>query len=39
MYASDLHKREVALTPTLQHILVQPVLDDYQHWGHWGLND
>ena len=39
MYASDLHKREVALTPTLQHILEQPVLDDYQHWGHWGLND
>jgi hypothetical protein len=39
IYASDLHKRGVALTPTLQHILKQPVHDDYQHWGHWGLND
>ena len=35
MYASDLHEREVSLTPTLQHILEQPVRDD----SHWGIND
>jgi tRNA A37 threonylcarbamoyltransferase TsaD len=28
MVASDLHKREVSLTPTLQHVLEQPVHDD-----------
>lgn len=33
MVASDLHKREVSLTPTLQHILKQPERDYYQHWG------
>ena len=33
MFASDLHEREVSLTPTLQHILEQPVRDNYQHWG------
>jgi len=33
MFASDLHKREVSLTPTLQHILERPVRDNYQHWG------
>jgi hypothetical protein len=33
MFASDLHEREVALTPTLQHILERPVHDNYQHWG------
>jgi hypothetical protein len=33
MFASDLHEREVSLTPTLQHILEQPVRDIYQHWG------
>jgi hypothetical protein len=37
--ASDLHQREVSLTPTLQHILEQPVRDDGQHWKHWGIND
>jgi len=39
MFASDLHKREVSSTPTLQHILEQPARDDDQHWGHWGLNE
>ena len=29
----DLHEREVAVTPTLQHILAQSVRDPYQHWG------
>jgi hypothetical protein len=33
MFASDLHEREVTLTPTLQHILERPVRDNYQHWG------
>ena len=33
MFASDLHEREVTFTPTLQHILEQPVRDYYQHWG------
>jgi hypothetical protein len=33
MLASDLHEREVTLTPTLQHILERPVRDNYQHWG------
>jgi hypothetical protein len=33
MFASDLHQREVSLTPTLQHILEQPVRDCWQHWG------
>ena len=37
--ASDLRQREVSLTPTLQHILEQPVRDDGQHWKHWGIND
>ncbi len=37
--ASDLHQREVSLTPTLHHILEQPVRDDGQHWKHWGIND
>jgi hypothetical protein len=32
-FASDLHEREVSLTPTLQQILEQPVRDYYQHWG------
>ena len=31
MFASELHEREVSLTPTLQHILEQPVRDNYQH--------
>jgi hypothetical protein len=29
MFASDLHKREVSLTPTHQHILERPVRDNY----------
>jgi hypothetical protein len=29
----DLHEREVALTPTLQHILEQPLRDCYKHGG------
>ena len=33
MFASDLHEREVALTPTLQHILERPVRDNHQQWG------
>jgi hypothetical protein len=33
MSTSDLHEREVSLTPTLQQILEQPVRDYYQHWG------
>jgi hypothetical protein len=33
MDASDLHQREVSLTPTLQHILEQPVRCYYPHWG------
>jgi hypothetical protein len=33
MDASGLHQREVFLTPTLQHILEQPVRNDYQYWG------
>ncbi len=33
MFVSDLHEREVSLSPTLQHILEQPVRDYYQHWG------
>jgi hypothetical protein len=39
MYASDLHKREVVLTPTLQHILDLPMLNNIQHWVHGGGND
>jgi hypothetical protein len=31
--ARNLHEREVAVIPTLQHILAQPVRDSYQHWG------
>ena len=30
---SDLYEREDSLTPTLQHILEQPLHDYYQHWG------
>ena len=30
---SDLHGREVTLTPTLHHILERPVRDGWQHWG------
>jgi hypothetical protein len=37
--AGDLPQREVSLTPTLQHMLEQPVRDDDQHWQHWGIND
>jgi hypothetical protein len=33
MFASELHQREVSLTPTLHHILERPVHDSYQHWG------
>jgi thioredoxin 1 len=33
MFDSDQHEREGAFTPTLQHILEQPVLENYQHWG------
>ena len=33
MFASDLHEREVTLTPTLQHILERPVRDNHQQWG------
>ena len=33
MDASDLQKGEVSLTPTLQHILEQPMPGSYQHWG------
>jgi hydrogenase maturation factor HypF (carbamoyltransferase family) len=33
MVASDLHKREVSLPPTFQHISEQPERDYYQHWG------
>ena len=33
MFGSDLHEREVSMTPTLEHILEQPVRRDYQHWG------
>lgn len=33
MFAGDLNKREVSLTPTLQHILERPVRDSYRHWG------
>jgi hypothetical protein len=39
MVVSDLHKREVSLTPTHQHVLEQPLHDDYNHWGHWDIND
>jgi hydrogenase maturation factor HypF (carbamoyltransferase family) len=39
MVASNLQKPEDSLTPTRQHILEQPVRDDYEHWEHWGLND
>jgi hypothetical protein len=39
MFASDLEKQEVSLTPTLQHIPERPVRDDYLHWEHWGLNE
>jgi hypothetical protein len=35
IFASDLHEREVALTPTLQHILEQ----SEQGYQHWGLNE
>jgi len=35
MFASDLHEREIALTPTLKHILEQ----SEQGYQHWGLND
>ena len=35
IFASDLHEREVALTPTLKHILEQ----SEQGYQHWGLND
>jgi hypothetical protein len=33
IFASDLHKREVSITPTLLHILEQSERG-YQHWGH-----
>ena len=33
MFASELHQREVSLTPTLHHILERTVHDSYQHWG------
>jgi hypothetical protein len=33
MFEGDLHQREVALSPTLQHILEQPARDHYQDWG------
>jgi len=33
MFLSDLHEREVSLTPTLHHILERPVRDNYQHRG------
>lgn len=36
MFASDLRKREVSLTPTLQHMLEQPVRD---YWQHRGINE
>ena len=36
MFASDLRKREVSMTATLQRILAQPVRDHYEHWG---IND
>jgi hypothetical protein len=29
----NLREREVAVTPTLQHILAQPGRDHDQHWG------
>ena len=35
MDASNLHEREVLLTPTLQHILEQ----SERGYQHWGLND
>ena len=35
IFANDLHEREVALTPTLKHILEQ----SEQGYQHWGLND
>jgi hypothetical protein len=35
IFASDLHEREVALTPTLQRILEQ----SEQGYQHWGLNE
>jgi hypothetical protein len=35
IFAGDLHEREIALTPTLKHILEQSE-PGYQHWG---LND
>jgi hypothetical protein len=36
MFASDLHEHEVSLTPTLQHILEQPIRNYCEHWG---IND
>jgi hypothetical protein len=33
MFVSGLHERGVSLTPTLQHILEQPVRDYHRHWG------
>jgi hypothetical protein len=33
MFASGLHEREVSLTPTVQHILEQPMRDYHRHWG------
>ena len=32
-FADGLRDREVSLTPTLQHILEQPMPGSYQHWG------
>lgn len=36
MNSSDLRGREVSLTPTLLHIVEQPLRDSHQHWG---IND
>ena len=38
-FARSLHERAVAMTPTLQHVLDLPMLNNIQHWVHGGGND
>ena len=38
-FARSLHERAVAMTPTLQHFLDLPMLNNIERWGGGGLNE
>jgi hypothetical protein len=39
MFKNDVRKHEVSPPLTFQNLLQQPVRDDHQYGGHWGLKD